>query len=38
MVTVMKIDQYAKEVIATDTFRNRCIFTIDEIVDCCLEG
>ncbi|WP_144608464.1 YolD-like family protein [Bacillus cereus] len=37
MVTVIKIDQYTREVITTDAFRNRSIFTIGEIVDCCLE-
>ncbi|MGX5508349.1 YolD-like family protein [Bacillus toyonensis] len=37
MVTVIKINQYTREVITTDAFRNRCIFTIGEIVDCCLE-
>lgn len=37
MVTVIKINQYTREVITTDAFGNRCIFTIGEIVDCCLE-
>ncbi|ACK98607.1 MULTISPECIES: YolD-like family protein [Bacillus cereus group] len=36
MVTVIKIDLYKREVITTDAFRNRCIFGIDEIVDCYL--
>lgn len=34
MVTVVKIDQYTKEVITTDAFRNKCVFIIEEIVDC----
>ncbi|AEA19822.1 MULTISPECIES: YolD-like family protein [Bacillus cereus group] len=34
MVTVIKINQSTKEVVTTDAFRNQCIFTIDEIVDC----
>lgn len=34
MVTVTKVDTYKKEVIATDAFRNRCVFVIEEIVDC----
>ncbi|PFV09968.1 hypothetical protein COL10_16435 [Bacillus cereus] len=38
MVTVIKIDQYSGEVITTDAFRNKCVFTIDEIVDCCLNS
>lgn len=38
MVTVIKIDQYTKEVIVTDAFRNKSMFTIEEIVDCCLNS
>ncbi|MGG1344346.1 YolD-like family protein [Bacillus toyonensis] len=34
MVTAMRIDPHKKEVITTDAFRNRCVFAIDEIVDC----
>lgn len=34
MVTVVRVDTYRKEVVTTDAFRNRCMFAIDEIVDC----
>ncbi|WP_234710421.1 YolD-like family protein [Bacillus mycoides] len=34
MMTAIKINPYKKEVITTDAFRNRCVFAIEEIVDC----
>lgn len=38
MVTVKKIDSHKKEVTTTDAFRNKCVFTIEEIVDCRLNS